>query len=143
VKGQILDLRFEQALPERILNRGVWLLPLDRHRARFGATYERGERDTATTPEARAGLLERLAAAGIRDGYEVLAQRAGVRPGTVDRMPVVGLHPRQPALGMFNGFGSKGVIMMPFFARAFADCLCEGRPLPAAVDLQRFWSADD
>lgn len=141
VKGQILTLALESALPEVIFNRGKWLLPLpDGRRARFGATYERGVRDTAVTGDARARLDASLDA-WWPDGppVTVIDQQAGIRPGTPDRMPVAGLHPEQPTVGLFNGFGSKGVVMMPYFAERFARHLLGDEPLPGNVDLLRYW----
>jgi glycine/D-amino acid oxidase-like deaminating enzyme len=41
-----------------------------------------------------------------------------------DRKPVIGFLPDFPQIGIFNGLGSKGVLLGPYFARQFADYLC-------------------
>jgi glycine/D-amino acid oxidase-like deaminating enzyme len=40
-----------------------------------------------------------------------------------DRKPVIGLLPDNAQIGIFNGLGSKGVLLGPWFARQFADYL--------------------
>lgn len=143
-KGQILTLETSDPLPEWILNRGTWLLPVRAGRARIGATYEREDIDSGPTMAARDHLLREareLFQGRVR--WELHSESVGVRPGTRDRMPLVGLHPRYPQLGMFNGFGSKGVIMAPYYARCLTATLLDGVALPGEVSLQRWWNPHD
>ena len=140
-KGQILTLETPDTIPEWILNRGTWLLPVGAGRARIGATYEREDIGSGPTAAARESLLRdarELFEGRVR--WDLCDEAVGVRPGTRDRMPLVGLHPRHPQLGMFNGFGSKGVLMAPYYARCLAAALFEGAALPEEVSLQRWWN---
>jgi glycine/D-amino acid oxidase-like deaminating enzyme len=140
-KGQILTLETRDPLPHWILNRGTWLLPLGAGRARIGATYEREAIDSGPSVAAREALLQEAQALFPGRVHWALAGEAvGVRPGTRDRMPLVGLHPQHPQLGMCNGFGSKGVLMAPYYTRCLAAALAEGTALPPEVRLQRWWN---
>jgi glycine/D-amino acid oxidase-like deaminating enzyme len=139
VKGEILDLRLRApALESWILNAGCWLLPLGDDRFRLGASYDRQHLDDRPTPTARERLLQALRQ--LLDPlprFSVERQLAGVRPATRDKQPFVGLHPRQSRLGICNGFGSKGSLMIPFYAERLAAHLLSGTPLPPEADIRR------
>lgn len=140
-KGEILTLEAREELQPRILIAGRWLVPIGEHRFRFGATYGWEQLDEVPTRAGREELLTDLAA-----DFPTLAQDAalrehlaGVRPGTRDRHPFMGMHPQIPTLGVFNGFGSKGSLAIPWYARRFADFLTADAPLPAEADIRRWW----
>jgi glycine/D-amino acid oxidase-like deaminating enzyme len=40
--------------------------------------------------------------------------------------------------GIFNGFGSKGVSLSPFFAKAFLQAILGEKELPADVSIRRY-----
>lgn len=70
--------------------------------------------------------------------FEVVAHQAAVRPTVRDRRPFIGLHPQMPSLGIFNGFGTKGAALIPFFAEHFVDSLLNNVLLDKEIDIQRF-----
>ena len=53
--------------------------------------------------------------------FEVIDHQAAIRPTVKDRRPFIGNHPKYPNLGIFNGFGTKGASLVPFWASHFAD----------------------
>lgn len=140
-KGEILSLRFEQPLPDVIVNAGRWLMPRRDGEYRFGATYEHKQLDEVATEAAKVTLLRALSQMLVEPGaYQITGQQAGVRPATTDRQPFIGLHPHYPQLGIFNGFGSKGSLLIPWHAERFADALQHKQALPVSCDLQRHLS---
>ncbi len=138
-KGEILTLRSRAHLPGRIINRGKWLLPTrDRH-WRLGAGFEWRELNLHTTEKARYELLASLQElVSHPEDFELVAQQAGIRPATRDSQAFLGLHPENPNIGIFNGFGAKGSLMIPWHALRFADFLEGKAPLPAMADIGRF-----
>lgn len=135
-KGEILDLRIAGVPEDRIINRGgVWLLPLGEGRFRAGSTYNWDQLDTETTPAGRATIEERLGKL-LSVPFEVLAQRAAVRPVIAGCKLLLGLHPERDDLGFFNGLGSKGVLSVPLYARQFAAALCGEGSIDPEVDLR-------
>jgi len=137
-KGEILSLRFEQALPKVIINAGRWLMPRHNGEYRLGATYEHQQLDEVITAQARATLLDALPDILQQSpSWKVTGQQAGVRPATKDRQPFIGLHPRYEQLGIFNGFGSKGALLIPWHAETFVDALLCECPLPIECDIRR------
>ena len=72
--------------------------------------------------------------------FEVVAHHAAIRPTVRDRRPFIGQHPQFPVLGIFNGFGTKGASLVPFFAGQFVANLLNDVPLDKEVDIRRFSS---
>lgn len=69
--------------------------------------------------------------------FEVIDHRAAIRPTVKDRRPFVGSHSEYPNLAIFNGFGTKGTSLVPFWANHFIDFLLNGTPLDKEVDIIR------
>ena len=138
-KGEILTLTTESKVPERIINRGKWLLPINSSSFKFGATYEREEINESATDSARESLLQALAQMFVKSPIaEVTEHVAGVRPGTRDKYPFMGFHHDHSLLGIFNGFGSKGSLLIPWHAEAMVAHIVKGAPLPIEADIGRF-----
>jgi glycine/D-amino acid oxidase-like deaminating enzyme len=63
---------------------------------------------------------------------------ASERPATVERRPFVGLHPVHSSIGIFNGMGTKGCSLAPYFAHQLTQHLIHNTPLNPEADVQRF-----
>lgn len=140
-KGEILSLDIGASLPDTIINAGKWLMPRGGGEYRLGATYERECLNEDPTDAGREELLASLPK--MLDPvpeYRVTAHRAGVRPNTLDKQPFIGLHPQWSHLGVFNGFGSKGALMIPWHATRFVDALNGQAALPREMDVARYQS---
>lgn len=137
-KGEILRLESPRSLCRHIINGAHWLVPLADGGYRFGATHAHQHIDCEPTDSGRAALQRGLA--GLLEdpsGVQVSEHRAGVRPATRDRRPLIGSHPRHPRLHLFNGFGARGALSIPWYAQRMRDYLLKGMPLPAHADLRR------
>lgn len=66
---------------------------------------------------------------------------AAFRPTSIDRRPIIGLHPENPALVIFNGFGSKGCSLIPYFSHQFCQALWDNGTLDPLVNVHRFWAS--
>lgn len=137
-KGEILNLRLRDWQPHHIVNAAHWLVPLADGTVRFGATHDHQHRDMHTTGAGRDALLQGFNALS-RDSNppEVVDHQAGMRPGTPDRYPFIGQHPDWPRLWVFNGFGARGALSIPWYADSFVKHVCDGHPLPAEADIAR------
>ena len=138
-KGEFLTLKSDTPLPDCIINSGRWLMPRGDGYYRAGASYDHQQLDEGATEEARAMLLAALPGfLSPPPEFEVVAQQAGVRPTTSDRQPFIGTHPGHPQLMIFNGFGSKGSLLIPWHTSRFVEHLLDNQPLPAMADTQRY-----
>jgi glycine oxidase len=135
-KGEILTLRIPGLHEERIIHRGVWLMPLGEERFRTGSTYEWDQLDNLPTPKGQDEILSRVRDF-LRLPLEVIDHQAAVRPALHDLKPVLGFHPEYSQLAIFNGLGSKGSLLAPYFANQFADALVDGKLIDPEVSLDR------
>lgn len=142
-KGEVLTIRCEGLLLERdILNKGIFILPLGNHAYKVGATYDWDDLSDTPTEAAKETLIHKLKAV-ISVPFEVIDHEAGVRPAVIDRRPVVGTHPVYHNHHIFNGFGTKAVMLAPFFARQFAEHFKNGKALHPEADPVRFYKKQD
>ncbi|GAB2800635.1 FAD-dependent oxidoreductase [Rhabdobacter roseus] len=139
VKGQLLDVRLEGYPLPHIVNQGIFILPTSNGQHKVGATYSWHDLDWSTTEEGRRYLEEKLRPL-LKVPYEVLGQRAGIRPATQDRRPFVGTHPRYPRVGIFNGLGTKGVTLAPYFANQLTEHFENRKDLNLLVNIGRYFS---
>jgi len=138
-KGEILNLAAGDWRPRHIINGAHWLLPLHNGELRLGATHEHRQIDQRTTQAGREQLLAGMQAIRpLAPPPQVLDQQAGIRPGTPDRYPLIGQHPAQPRLWVFNGFGARGSLTIPWYAQRLTAHLQHAAPLPAGADIRRF-----
>ena len=140
VKGENLIVFVDEYELDEIINQGTFILPIDKNgKCRLGATYSWDNLDWETTEEARDSLEEKIKAY-LKKPYQILEQQAGIRPSTDDRRPFIGLHPDHPELGIFNGLGTKGVTLAPYFSEQFAKFLESGEDLDEEVNIERVFS---
>ena len=136
-KGDILTVRFHRPVPPNTLHRGIWVAPTSEVDVfRVGSTYDWENLDQVPSPTARSEIEGRLNEF-IHVPYEVLDHRAAVRPIINESRALVGLHPDHGCLGYFNGLGSKGSLLAPWYARHLADHLMYGTPLPDEINVQQ------
>lgn len=141
-KGVILSCSSQTPLPSQILNYGHWLLPLTNDTFKTGATFDPLNLNLDPEPASEVALLADLQAvvpeiAGIR----VIRHQVGIRPATLDKEPLIGRHPQHSCLHIFNGFGAKGGLLIPWYAERFADFLQQCLPLPPTCDIKRYYAS--
>ena len=140
VKGEILTLEHQISLPDKILNYGNWLIPLNARQIRIGATFDRENLDTRTTEQGKNELLAALSQVSTGLTKATLTNhQANIRPCTLDKQPFIGRHPKHQQLAIFNGFGAKGSLQIPRYSQLFADALLSGNPLPKTCNIQRYY----
>ncbi|WP_282778579.1 NAD(P)/FAD-dependent oxidoreductase [Phaeodactylibacter xiamenensis] len=137
-KGEVLIVRIPGADFEKILKHRVFIVPLaDSGLYWIGSTYDWKFDDDQPTSRGRDYLEQRLKDV-LSLPFEVVEHRAAVRPTVKDRRPFLGQHPEFPALAIFNGLGTKGASLGPYWAHHLAAHLVNGNELDEAVDIGRF-----
>lgn len=138
VKGELIDISLQKR-PETIYNRGVFMLPFEGEHIRVGSTYHHQYDDIEPTEKGQNELKEKLSGL-LKEEYQIKGSRAGVRPATKDRRPFIGKHPDNEHIYVFNGFGSKGVSLIPHCSKLFTKYLLDGEALDTEVDISRYYS---
>lgn len=140
VKGEILHIQTEKPLPEEVIfNRGVFIVKSSHHDFyRVGATYEWKNLDYEPTDKARNQLTDKLDDL-LNIKYEIIEQVTGIRPASKDRRPLIGNHPDLKNVFLFNGLGTKGVSLAPFFANEFIESIINLKKLNDEVNISRYY----
>lgn len=136
VKGDVLTVSIEGYKYDKILNKNFFLLPQVNGTYRLGATYDWQNLNFAPDQVAKDDLLKR-ASQYVKGEIKVLKHEAGVRPASNDRRPFIGPHPQHPQLYIFNGLGTKGIMLAPFFAAQLASHLIAGTPIEKEASVER------
>ncbi len=138
-KGEVLSVEIDGLNLKQIVNGGHWLIPRQDGHYRIGATHSWQDLDGTVTDSERKNLLAGFHSLVSGDySPRVIGHKAGVRPATRDRQPFIGIHPQHPQLAIFNGFGAKGSLLIPWYSKQFAACLSGHGEILAAADIQRF-----
>ena len=142
VRGQLLHLAWTGTPLRRVTWSGrCYLVPWQDGTLLVGATVEEAGFDERTTVagvrellDAVCGIVPRAHAAGF------IGARVGLRPATIDELPVIGPSRVMPNLMYATGHYRNGVLLAPLTAQLVADAMLENRidPLLDAVSPSRF-----
>jgi glycine/D-amino acid oxidase-like deaminating enzyme len=137
LKGETLTIKCDWH-QQVILNRGVYLVP-EKRKGEFkvGATYNFQDKSAAVTMEGKVQLETKLRDL-VSFPYTATNQQWGFRPTTNDRRPIIGRHPKFTQLIIFNGLGTKGVSLAPYFSEALLQWTENAIPLYKEVDITRY-----
>jgi len=142
IRGQLLRLGWQdEPMPRVVWGERCYLVPWRDGTLLVGATVE------------DAGFDERTTIAGVRDLIDAACElvpyartasfigaRAGLRPGTPDHLPIVGVTEATPNVIYATGHYRNGVLLAPLTAQVVADRLLSdvGDPSLAMTSPSRF-----
>lgn len=133
LKGETLSIRTGEQV-SKIYNRGVFVVP---EIWKVGATYQFQDTTRAVTEKGLNELVEKLHEL-VKFPFQITGQSWGMRPTTPDRRPILGAHPESDLLVIFNGLGTKGVSLAPYFSGVLTSWLEKGTPINKEVDIDRY-----
>ena len=148
LKGQIVLLRHDRPLLSRIVEHGKnYLVPREDGRVLIGATEENAGFDTRPTAAAVRDLLnEALGLCPALGQAKVEAVWAGLRPGSIDTKPYIGLAPGFRNLIVATGHKRAGLQLSPATAELVAALVLGRKPrldlAPFRVDREPDPAAD-
>ncbi|NLR78483.1 NAD(P)/FAD-dependent oxidoreductase [Chitinophaga eiseniae] len=137
-KGEVLLVRIPGLVTNDILKKGITLVPQEDGLYWAGSSFVWDYTDDLPTAKQRE-ILEKSLQQLLKVPYEVVDQLSAVRPSGNDRRPIIGFHPEYPAIGIFNGLGTKGCSLAPFMAAHFKEVLVANALLMQEVDLRRYF----
>jgi len=141
-KGEVLTINSKDLNEKEGLNRKCFVLPVGNHTFRVGATYVWKTDDLTLTIEGKNELTEKFEKLSHYP-YEIIDHKAGIRPTTPDRRPIIGNHPINQNMFIFNGLGTKGYMIAPLMAKEFVDHILYQKPLDKEVCIERFSSNEN
>lgn len=123
VRGQMILFNGPAGLLRRItLHEGRYAIPRRDGRIVFGSTLEYTGFEKCTTQEALEDLRQSaVALLPVLDDLPIEHHWAGLRPGSPDGVPVIGVHPELSNLHICAGHFRNGVVLGPGSARLLAQ----------------------
>jgi glycine oxidase len=138
-KGEVLTIESNDLnLHTSIFNRNGFIFRTANGGFKVGATYAWNDLENTITPSARTELEMKLTGL-ITCDYTVSNHQAGIRPSSMDRRPIIGPHPKHKNLFAFNGLGTKGVMLAPYFSENFVHFYLQKSELNPEVNVKRFY----
>jgi glycine/D-amino acid oxidase-like deaminating enzyme len=139
-KGECLLVEIQDFYADEVIHGAAVISPtVDKDIYYVGSSYQWKYEDDKPTEAIGAELKEKLEKT-IRCGYKQVGRKAAIRPAVKDRRPYLGRHYKYGNVLLFNGLGTKGFSMGPYFAKHFCEYLLHRKPLPVEVDMNRFLS---
>jgi glycine oxidase len=138
VKGEALLIKIpELELPYIFKSGRLFLVNIEKDVYWVGSTYQWDKLDNQPTEAKKEELLTQLNEF-LKIPYELLEHRAAIRPAVKDRRPLLGPHPEYPNVFIFNGLGTKGASLAPFWSKHLVEHLEEGKKIDSEVEVKRF-----
>ncbi len=138
-KGEALLIRFADPRANQItdmLKKTSLIAPLGGGLFWAGGSYQWHYPDLEPSVGERDYILQRLGEM-LQAPFEVVGHSAGVRPSVKDRRPFLGESQILSKVYIFNGLGTKGALLAPFWAEHLANHLLQGAPIDATVAVGR------
>ena len=115
VKGEVLIVSISGLELDDIIKFGKFIMPLGDDIYWIGSNYQHDydhdQPDPRQTKDLYAFLDDVL---GLP--YDIMDHQAGIRPATKYRRPLIGEHYQHKGLYLFNGLGTKGISLSPYFS---------------------------
>lgn len=114
MRGQILLYKPEKNLDHMVYKEGFYMVPRRDGYLLAGSTLEDVGFDPATTDAKREELKAKAEAIMLAlAGLPIIKHWSGLRPGTPDNLPTIGVHPHIPKLYLNTGHFRYGLTMAP------------------------------
>lgn len=136
-KGEVLIVRSPELQLDHILHGGVFIMPLGNDLYKVGATYSWDPLDVIPTSKGKEHLLAEWKKL-VNVECEVIEHVAGIRPNVKDRKPLLGKSSEAPESYIFNGLGSRGILMAPWLSGMMLKYIQGEGDLLSEVDISRF-----
>ncbi len=137
-KGEQLRITSDSIPEDKIISKGGYILPIGNKEFILGASYERTF-ENKVTEKGREMIAKKMGEV-LNAPYQIIGQRSAIRPTVRDRRPFIGQHPDFENIMIFNGMGTKGVTLSPYFAAHFVDFLEKRSELNKEVNIKRYYT---
>ncbi len=137
-RGEMLEIQTKADLGKRIINKGQFILPLPNGNYLTGSTFDHvlSKEPTEKMYKVMKEKLDQM----LLIPYQISKQLAGIRPTVRDRRPFIGKHPEYDNCHIFNGLGTKGVSLAPFFANQYINWVEGKEDLEVSANISRYYS---
>jgi len=135
-KGEVLYIESDEYDLNEMVKSSINVIPLEDKVYWVGSNYEWNAIDDKPSEESKNQIINKLNRSA-KFPYVIKDHKAAIRACTKDRKPYIGEHPDFPQLHLFNGLGTKGISLAPYFSSHLMDHIISGIPLMPDIDLKR------
>ncbi len=135
-KGEVLIAKIPNLKSEMIIKNGLTIAPLGEELFWIGSTFTWKEENDLPSNEGKEILIAKLKNA-VTIPFEIVQHLAAFRPTVFDRRPLIGAHPEFNNYLIFNGLGSKGASLAPYWSTQFVDFLLNTTEISKEVSIFR------
>lgn len=121
-KGEVLIVQIPDVSTDQMLKHGLFIVPHEDGLYWVGSTYAWNQADPFPSKEKYDYLYSNLAQI-LKVDFTVIDHLAAIRPSSQDRRPIVMKHDDYPQLVFFNGLGTKGISLAPYFSNELIQLL--------------------
>ncbi len=138
-KGELIEIECQHPiLPENsILHRQINIIPTGNKKYIIGSNYEWQQLDEQATTLTKDKFLLTFKQL-FHTRYQLIGHYAGIRPAS-DRRPILGNHHKHNNIYIFNGLGTKGVMLAPYCTKILSDNILHNRPIENSLNVSRFF----
>lgn len=136
-KGELITIEAPKLNINFLLKSSVFVLPIKEHTYIVGATFNWTDKTLNPTEEGKQELVSKLKNV-INVPFRIIEHKAGIRPTTKDRRPLVGTHPKCKNVAILNGLGTRGVMIAPTVAKQLFNYLEKNEKLDSEINILRF-----
>ncbi len=135
--GEVITIETDDFQFTDILNKNMFVMHIEKNLFKVGATYNWDLKEPTTTEGGKSELIKKLASF-TNFKYKIVDHQAGIRPTVKDRRPLIGQHPKHDNIYIFNGLGTKGVMIAPYYSKQLFDKVYQNLELHNEVDISRY-----
>jgi glycine/D-amino acid oxidase-like deaminating enzyme len=136
-KGEGLLVEINESPGQTVFKKGMSLVPWKENIFWMGSSYQWEFEDDRPSAGFRT-TAEIWLKSFLKIPFKILDHFSALRPATLERRPFVGSHPVEPRIGIFNGLGTKGCSLAPYFAEQLAGKIAGSGTINPAADIRRF-----
>ena len=137
VKGHYLVVEIPGLNADFVIHGKATIIPQPDGLYRIGSTYQ-WIFDDDKIEQSQVDELTQMLRETINLPFEIKDILVGIRPASPDRRPIIGSLPTRENHYIFNGLGTKGFSLAPYFANVLCEHLIHGTELSKEVDVKRF-----
>ncbi len=137
-KGEIMTLAIPDFPLTEIISKGVFLVQKKEGHFQLGSTYRWVFNHEEPEQKGKEELISKFTK-WFKPSFQEISITAGVRPASKDRRPLMGCLEQNPFFLIFNGLGTKGVSLAPYWANHMAEYILHQKDLDPEVDIRRFY----
>lgn len=136
-KGEALLVKINDLDNRYIYKKAVSIVPWKDSIFWVGSNYEWDNYNDDPSPSFKEKTMAALNE-WLKVPYKVVDHIAAIRPANTERRPFVGMHPFYKNIGIFNGMGTKGCSLAPFFAEQFTSHILQQTAIDIEASIDRF-----